>query len=67
MDDGIWLSPDSRAVDKAMADLLNEDKAKTKFEIENRGDISEYLGKNFDKEADGMVHLTQPHLIEQII
>ena len=49
VDDGIWLSPDSRAVDKTIADLFNEEKAGTKFEIENRGDISDYLGINFDR------------------
>ena len=67
VDDGIFYSPDTEAVDTAIADLLNEEKAGTKFEIENRGDVSDYLGINFDTKPDGRVFLTQPHLIQQII
>ena len=67
VDDGIFYSPSAAAVDAAIADLLNERKSGSKFEIENRGDISDYLGINFDKKPDGRVFLTQPHLIKQII
>ena len=67
LDDGIFYSPDATAVDAAIADLLNEEKTGTRFELENRGDVSDYLGINFDRKPDGRVFLTQPHLIQQII
>jgi hypothetical protein len=31
------------------------------------GDISDFLGVNIRKDKDGTVHLTQPHLIEQVL
>ena len=67
VDDGIFYSPDSAAIVLAIADMLDENKTGTRFEIENRGDVSDYLGINFDRKSDGRVFLSQPHLIAQII
>ena len=31
------------------------------------GDLQDFLGINIDRKDDGTIHLTQPHLIDQII
>ena len=31
------------------------------------GDVSDFLGVKVTKEKDGTIHLTQPHLIDQIL
>jgi hypothetical protein len=31
------------------------------------GDIQDFLGVNIDRKDDGSIHLTQPHLIDQIL
>jgi hypothetical protein len=67
VDDGIFVSPSSKSVDQAIRDLSNPKKAKARFVIEDQGDISDYLGINFEKLPDGKFKLSQPHLIDQII
>ena len=67
VDDGLWFSPDAEAIDQAIKNLINGKKVGTKFDIEDRGDVTDYLGTNFEKLPDGRVLLSQPHLIEQII
>ena len=47
VDDGIFYSPDNSAIDLAIADLLNEKKAGARFDIENRGDVSDYITQQF--------------------
>ena len=47
--DGIFLSPDSSLVDKAIQDLKNEN-----LNIEDQGDIADYLGINFNYEKMGL-------------
>lgn len=32
-----------------------------------KGDLQDFLGINIEKKEDGTIHLTQPHLIDQII
>jgi hypothetical protein len=60
-DDGIFASPDSKEVDKAINDM------KTLFNIDDQGDLKDYLGVNVEKLPNGDIKLTQPHLINQII
>ena len=68
VDDGIAWSPSAASVDKFLADFRNEEKAGAKYDIEDKGDITDYLGINFEKVGNsGTVHLSQPHLIDQII
>ena len=67
VDDGIFLSPNQGSINKAMADLMNTKKAKQKFKVDDQGDISYYLGINFDQLPDGSLKLWQPHLIQQIL
>ena len=67
VDDGIFIHPDPREIDKAIKDLQNPQKAKAKFVIEDQGSINDYLGINFEYLQDGRIKLSQPHLINQII
>ena len=67
VDDGIFLSPKKKGIDKAIKDLGNKSKAKNKYNIDDQGDITDYLGINFDMQSDGSLKLWQPHLIDQIL
>ena len=40
---------------------------KTLFDIEVQGKLHEYLGIQIDKQADGSIIMTQPHLIDSIL
>ena len=62
VDDGVFLGPDDDEIDKAINDLK-----KLKCDLEEIGDIEDYIGVNFEKKEDGGVKLTQPHLTQQII
>ena len=68
VDDVCFISPNKESVEKAISDLKKPSLAKHKYDIEDRGDISDYLGINFRREKkDGTLHLTQPQLIDQIL
>ena len=62
VDDGIFMSPKEGDVNKVITDL-NE----THLDIEDRGNIADYLGVNFCYKKNGKVIMTQPQLINQII
>ena len=62
MDDEIFADPNDNEIDKAIQDLKD-----TGFDIENRGDLQDYLGIHVDKLSGNRIKLSQPHLIEQII
>jgi hypothetical protein len=51
--------------------LEENDKAihemKQHFNLEDQGDIKDYLGVNVKQTANGDIKLTQPHLIKQIV
>lgn len=61
-DDSILAGPDLGEIDKAIADI----KA-AKLNITVEGDLQDFLGINIERKDDGTIHLTQPHLIDQII
>jgi hypothetical protein len=61
VDDGIFASPDKKEVDKAIHEMQQH------FDMEDQGDITDYLGVNVEKLPNGDYKLTQPHLINQII
>ena len=67
VDDGCFLSPNVDSVTKAIEDLKNPEQAKHKYDIEDKGDIADYLGINFKRETNGKLKLTQPQLIDQIL
>ena len=62
VDDGIFAAPTSQSIDKAIQDLKDEG-----FDIEDQGDLSDYLGVNIETMDNGQFKLTQPHLIQQIL
>ena len=40
---------------------------KSEFDVDDQGDLADYLGVKVERLADGRILLTQPHLIDQII
>ena len=61
VDDGIFMDASEHKINKAVTELANV------FDIEDKGDVTEYLGVKIDKASDGTIKLYQPHLIDQII
>jgi hypothetical protein len=61
-DDSLLAGPDKDEIDQVIKDLQ-----KAKLNITVEGDIQDFLGINIERKPDGTVHLTQPHLIEQIL
>lgn len=62
VDDGIFMAPNSKNVQKAIDDLKG-----TGLDLEDRGDIGDYLGINFKYMDNDTIELTQPQIIQQII
>ena len=60
-DDGIFASISKEEIDKAIREM------KQHFNLEDQGDIKDYLGVNVEQMANGDIKLTQPHLIKQIV
>ena len=50
-----------------MRDIRNNDLKKQRFDIEDRGDVSDYLGINFERQDNGLIKLSHPQLIDKII
>ena len=67
VDDALLFSPKETEIEQAIKDLKNSEKAKTSFDIEDKGNINDYLGINFKTLSDGRLKLSQPHLIDEII
>lgn len=61
-DDSILAGPD----EQELADIIKEMQS-TGLELTEEGDISDFLGVNIERQDDGTIHLTQPHLINQIL
>ena len=62
VDDGIFAGPDAAQIDQAIKDV-----EKAGLDIEDKGDLNDYLGVNIEYLDDGKVKLSQPHLIRQIV
>jgi hypothetical protein len=61
-DDSILAGPDPKEIDQVI-----EDMKKAKLDITIEGDLQDFLGVNIERKEDGTIHLTQPHLIDQIL
>eukprot|EP00980_Cylindrotheca_fusiformis_P011699 scaffold2782_cov88-Cylindrotheca_fusiformis.AAC.2 len=61
-DDSILAGPNQEEIDRAIADIQAAG-----LEITIEGDIQDFLGVNIERKDDGSIHLTQPHLIDQIL
>ena len=60
-DDSILAGPDKDEIDKAIKDIK-----RFGLNIMTKGDLKDSLGFNTDEKKDGTIHLSQPHLIDQI-
>jgi hypothetical protein len=60
--DSILTGPDNDELDKIIQDIKD-----VQLFLTVEGDISDFLGVSISKEADGTIHLTQPHLIDHIL
>jgi hypothetical protein len=61
-DDSILAGPDQRELDMIVQEMKEAGLA-----ITVEGDIQDFLGVNVERRKDGMIKLSQPHLINQIL
>ena len=61
-DNSILADPSEKDIDQIIKDLR-----KAKLDLTIEGDLQDFLGVNIEKKTDGTIHLTQPHLIDQIL
>jgi hypothetical protein len=61
-DDSILAGPDDKEIDQIIHDMK-----KVHLDITVEGDLCNFLGVQIDRRDDGTIHLTQPHLIDQIL
>ena len=66
VDDGILWSPREEGISEFLRDMRNETLAGAKYDIDDMGDVNDYLGINFEVK-EGKIVLSQPHLIDQIV
>ena len=64
IDDCLVFSPDPKLINKTVSDLRNSNK---NFDIDDQGDVSDFLGIKVTHLKDGPIKLTQPHLIDAIL
>jgi hypothetical protein len=62
MDDGIFFCKSMDKIDQAILALRSSG-----YDIEDMGDVNDYLGINFESLPGGKVKLSQPHLIDAIL
>jgi hypothetical protein len=62
-DDSLLAGPDKAEIDK----IIDELQKKAKLSITVEGDLADFLGVSIDKRSDATIHLSQPHLIDQIL
>ena len=62
-DDSLLAGPDKDEIEQVIRDL--EKKAKLAITVE--GDLADFLGVNIERQSNGTIHMTQPHLIDQIL
>ena len=62
VDDSIVAGPCEEQIDKAIQDMRN-----IGLDLTVEGDLTDFLGVNLDRQTDGTIHLTQPHLINSIL
>jgi hypothetical protein len=61
-DDSILAGPNQREIDQVIADIKS-----AKLDITVEGDLQDFLGVNIERQKDGKIKLSQPHLIDQIL
>jgi hypothetical protein len=58
---GILVDPDKEKINCALRDL------QSRFEVQDEGDLSDYLGVKVQKHPDGSIEFTQPQLVDSIL
>ena len=61
-DDSIIAGPDPKEIDLVIKEIQQ-----VGLDITVEGTLEDFLGVNISRKADGTIHLTQPHLIDQIL
>jgi Reverse transcriptase (RNA-dependent DNA polymerase) len=61
VDDGVLIDPDPKEIAKAMTDM------QSMFDVQDEGELSDYLGVKVNQHADGSIEFTQPQLIDSIL
>ena len=61
-DDSIIAGPNLDEINQVIKDIKL-----AKLDVTEEGTLEDFLGVNIDRKNDGSIHLTQPHLIEQIL
>ena len=61
-DDSILAGPNQDEIDQVIKDIKAAN-----LDITEEGTLEDFLGVNIDQKEDGSIHLTQPHLIDQIL
>jgi hypothetical protein len=62
VDDGMFFCLNMGKIDQAILELRAAG-----YEIEDMGDVNDYLGINFESLPGGKVKLSQPHLTDEIL
>jgi hypothetical protein len=65
VNNSIFMGPDAKHIDQCISDM--RDPLKGGFDMTDEGDISDYLGIQVHRFPNGVITLTQPHLITAII
>jgi hypothetical protein len=61
-DDSIITGKTDKEIDQVIKDLKGQ-----KLDLTDEGDIGDFLGVKIQKQSDGTMFLSQPHLIDQIL
>jgi hypothetical protein len=61
-DDSILAGPNKEEIETIITEIQ-----RVGLNITIEGDLEDFLGINIDRKEDGTIHLTQPHLIDQIL
>jgi hypothetical protein len=61
-DDSILAGPDETEINQIIKEMKQ-----VKLDITVEGGLEDFLGINIDRQKDGTINLTQPHLIDQIL
>lgn len=61
VDDAILISPYNALIQKEIRSLQDE------YDLTDDGELQDYLGIRFEKQADGSLKLTQPRMIERVL
>jgi hypothetical protein len=72
VDDGIFIGPKQDDIEEAYQLLVNEytdanSAHHRAYNMTNEGDLADYLGVKITRLANGLIKLSQPHLIQQIL